>query len=248
MYVIGDGRTNMVSQTPKPNVKLWSHLDPDRTYDWHDSEEYLKLVDEMEHNYYVDAEASYSNDNYDSGYIDFTVTFNNSSMGNVLSSSFFNNGFGISLEFPPSKCMVEHRVIFESVYCVLNYGTDGGMTVTSDNEETYTVNTLNTIQFTIVEDTDVDSRISFEADGDGLYINPYNNVGVVNGHPISTDDPYKFAEVQTYGGNTVVVTLHFVPTKVGDCSFKVTVNEELIPTVFNFTVVGNDEDNSGMIA
>lgn len=138
--------------------------------------------------------------------------------------------------------MVEHRVIFESVYCVLNYGTDGGMTVTCDNSETYTVNTLNTIQFTIVEDTDVDSRISFEAEGDGLYINPYNNVGVVNGHPLSTDDPYKFAEVQTYGGNTVVVTLHFVPTKVGDCSFKVTVNEELTPRVFNFTVVGNDED------
>ena len=242
MYVIGDGRTNMVSQTPKPNVKLWTHLDPDRTYDWHDSDEYLKLVDEMDHNYYVDAEASYLNDNYDSGYTDFTVTFNNISMGNVLSSSFFNNGFGISLEFPPSKCMVEHRVIFESVYCVLNYGTDGGMTVTCDNEETYTVNTLNTIQFTIVEDTDVDSRISFEADGDGLYINPYNNVGVENGHPLSTDDPYKFAEVQTYGGNTVVVTLHFVPTKVGDCSFKVTVNEELTPRVFNFTVVGNDED------
>lgn len=242
MYVIGDGRTNMVSQTPKPNVKLWTHLDPDRTYDWHDSDEYLKLVDEMEHNYYVDAEASYLNDNYDSGYIDFTVTFNNTSMGNVLSSSFFNNGFGISLEFPPSKCMVEHRVIFESVYCVLNYGTDGGMTVTCDNSETYTVNTLNTIQFTIVEDTDVDSRISFEADGNGLYINPYNNVGVVNGHPLSTDDPYKFAEVQTYGGNTVVVTLHFVPTKVGDCSFKVVVNEELVPRVFNFTVVSNDED------
>ena len=240
MYVIGDGRTNMVSQTPKPNVKLWTHLDPDRTYDWHDSEEYLKLVDEMEHHSYVDAEASYLNDNYDSGYIDFTVTFKYN-MNNILSPSFFNNGFGITLEFPPSKCMVEHRIIFESVYCVLNYGTDGGMTVTSDNEETYTVNTLNTIQFTIVEDTDVDSRITFEAEGDGLYINPYNNIGVEYGHPLSTDDPYKYAEVQTYGGNTVVVTLHFVPTKVGSCSFKVTVNEELFPRLFYFTVV---EDNS----
>ena len=242
MYVIGDGRTNMVSQTPKPNPKLYSNLDVDKKYDWHNTDEYLKLVDEAENHYYVDAEVNYLNDNYDSKYIDFTVTFNNASMGGVLSSGFFNNGFFLDLEFDPSLCMVEHRIILESLYCVLNYGTDGGLTVTCDNEETYTVNTLNTIQFTIVEDTDVDSRISFEAEGDGLYINPYNNVGVVNGHPLSVDDPYKFAEVQTYGGNTVVVTLHFVPTKVGDCSFRVVVNEELTPRVFNFTVVGNDED------
>lgn len=242
MYVIGDGRTNMVSQTPKPNPKLYSNLDVDKKYDWHNTDEYLKLVDEAENHYYVDAEVNYLNDNYDSKYIDFTVTFNNASMGGVLSSGFFNNGFFLDLEFDPSLCMVEHRIIFESLYCVLNYGTDGGLTVTCDNEETYTVNTLNTIQFTIVEDTDVDSRISFEAEGDGLYINPYNNVGVVNGHPLSVDDPYKFAEVQTYGGNTVVVTLHFVPTKVGRCSFRVVVNEELTPRVFNFTVVGNDED------
>ena len=242
MYVIGDGRTNMVSQTPKPNPKLYSNLDVDKKYDWHNTDEYLKLVDETENHYYVDAEVNYLNDNYDSKYIDFTVTFNNASMGGVLSSGFFNNGFFLDLEFDPSLCMVEHRIILESLYCVLNYGTDGGLTVTCDNEETYTVNTLNTIQFTIVEDTDVDSRISFEAEGDGLYINPYNNVGVVNGHPLSVDDPYKFAEVQTYGGNTVVVTLHFVPTKVGDCSFRVVVNEELTPRVFNFTVVGNDED------
>ena len=242
MYVIGDGRTNMVSQTPKPNPKLYSNLDVDKKYDWHNTDEYLKLVDEAENHYYVDAEVNYLNDNYDSKYIDFTVTFNNASMGGVLSSGFFNNGFFLDLEFDPSLCMVEHRIIFENLYCVLNYGTDGGLTVTCDNEETYTVNTLNTIQFTIVEDTDVDSRISFEAEGDGLYINPYNNVGVVNGHPLSVDDPYKFAEVQTYGGNTVVVTLHFVPTKVGDCSFRVVVNEELTPRVFNFTVVGNDED------
>lgn len=242
MYVIGDGRTNMVSQTPKPNPKLYSNLDVKKKYDWHNTDEYLKLVDEAKNHYYVDAEASYLNDNYDSRYIDFTVTFNNASMGGVLSSGFFNNGFFLDLEFDPSLCMVEHRIIFESLYCVLNYGTDGGMTVTCDNSETYTVNTLNTIQFTIVEDTDVDSRISFEADGDGLYINPYNNVGVENGHPLSVDDPYKFAEVQTYGGNTVVVTLHFVPTKVGDCSFKVVVNEELTPRVFNFTVVNNDEN------
>ena len=239
MYVVGDGRTNMVSQTPKPNVKLWTNNSANWTYDYNSTDEYLKLVDEETNHYYVDSEVSYLNDNYDETYMEFTCTFNNLSIseGNKLTSAFFNDGFGITLEFDESRCMVEHRIIFESVYCVLNYGEDSGIRVTSNAEGTYKRNTLNTVTFTIVEDTDVDSIITIEADGKGLYINPYDNVGVENGHPLSTDDPYKVAKAQTYGNNTVTITLNFIPTEVGDCSFKVTVNEEITSTVFNFSVV-----------